>query len=187
MTYAEVKDLKPAAFKRFCGVKSHTFATMVKALQQREQQKKKQGRAADLSLEDQLLLTLQYWREYRTYFHLSLSWGVSEATVCRTVQRVENALIKAQAFHLPGKKMLRAADHQFAVVVVDASEMPIERPKKNSDVASAARKDGTRSRRNSSLTARANKSFAQRTDAGVNTTSSSSNAVRRALLKRPNA
>jgi len=28
-----------------------------------------------LSLENQLLLTLDYWREYRTYFHIGQSWG----------------------------------------------------------------------------------------------------------------
>jgi hypothetical protein len=100
-------------------------------------------------LEDQLLLTLQYWREYRTYFHLSVSWGVSEATVCRTVHRVENALINAKCLHLPGKKELHAADHEFEVVVVDASETPVERPQKNSGAATAARRSGTRSRRNS--------------------------------------
>ncbi len=61
MTYADVKDLKPTDFKRFCGVRPQTFAAMIKVLQQREQQKKKPGRAAELGLLDQLLLTLQYW------------------------------------------------------------------------------------------------------------------------------
>jgi hypothetical protein len=30
-------------------------------------------------------MTLQYWREYRTQFHIALDFGVSEATVCRTI------------------------------------------------------------------------------------------------------
>jgi hypothetical protein len=94
-------------------------------------------------LEDQLLLSLQYWREYRTYFHLSVSWGVSEATVCRIVKRVEAILIQAQCLHLPGRKKLRQADAPYEVVIVDASEMPIERPKKNSGAATAARKSAT--------------------------------------------
>ena len=149
MTYAEVKDLKPSDFKRCCGVKPQTCVAMLAILQQREQQKKKPGRATALALADQLLLTLQCWREYRTYFHLSLSWGVSEATVCRTVKRVEQALLKAKCFHLPGKKKLHAADHQFAVVVVDASETPIERPQKNSAAVTAASKSGTRSKHSS--------------------------------------
>lgn len=79
MTYADIadiKDLKPTVFKRCCGVKPHTFATLVKALEQRERQKRSRGARADLSLEEQLLLTLQYWRQYRSYFPLSVSWGV---------------------------------------------------------------------------------------------------------------
>lgn len=143
MTYDEVKLLKPTAFKRFCGVKPHTFAAMVSVLQAREAQKKKPGRTAGLCVEDQLLLALQYWREYRTYFHLSVSWGVSEATVSRIVRRVEDCLIKAKQFHLPGKKALRAPGHQFQVVVVDVTETPVERPQKNSGAATAARNVGT--------------------------------------------
>lgn len=149
MTYADLKDLKPTDFKRCCGVKPPTFATLVKALRQGERQKKKKGRDPGLCLEDQLLLALQYWREYRTFFHIALSWGVSEATACRVVHRVENALIKARCFHLPGKKKVRAADHQFEVVVIAASQTPVERPQKNSGAASAARSGGTRSRRSS--------------------------------------
>lgn len=149
MTYAEIKDLKPAAFKRFCGVKPQTFARMVKVLEQREQRKKKKGRAPGLVREDQLLLTLQYWREYRTYFHLSVSWGISEATVCRTIQRVEDALIQAQELHLPGKKKLRESDCQFEVVVVDVSETPVERPKKSSADALAGRNADIRSKHSS--------------------------------------
>lgn len=143
MTYDEVKLLKPTAFKRYCGVKPHTFTAMVKALRAREAQKKKPGRTADLCLEDQLLLALQYWREYRTYFHLSVAWGVSESTVSRIVRRVEDILIKAQQFHLPGKKALRTTDHHFQVVVVDVTETPVERPQKNSGVATAARRNAT--------------------------------------------
>lgn len=62
MTYANLKDLKPTDFKCFSGMKPHTVATMLKALQHREQQKKNLRRAADLDLEDQLRLSLQSWR-----------------------------------------------------------------------------------------------------------------------------
>lgn len=144
MTYAAVKLLKPTAFKRYCGVKPHTFAAMVKVLQAREAQKKKPGRTPELEVEDQLLLALQYWREYRTYFHLSLTWGVSESTVSRIVRRVEDTLIKARQFHLPGKQALRAPGHQFQVVVVDVTETPVERPQKNSGVAIVASAAATR-------------------------------------------
>jgi Helix-turn-helix of DDE superfamily endonuclease len=132
MTYEQMKDLKPGDFKRACGVHPQTFETMLQVLRDHEQQKVKPGRPPALSLEDQLLMSLQYWREYRTYFHIGLSWGVAESVVCRTVQKIENLLIKSNAFHVPGKKKLRAGSTPLEVIVVDVAESPIERPQKNS-------------------------------------------------------
>jgi hypothetical protein len=48
------------------------------------------GRPSKLSLEDQLLMTLEYRREELTYFHIGQSWGVNE-------QRVE--LLKKLKIH----------------------------------------------------------------------------------------
>lgn len=64
------------------------------------------GRPSKLSVEDQVLMSLEYWREYRTYFHIGQSWEVHESTVSRIVRKVENALIRAGIFQLPGKKQL---------------------------------------------------------------------------------
>jgi len=81
-----------------------------------------------LSRADQLLMTLMYWREYRTEFHIAQSYGISEATVCRTIQKVENALVRSGKFRLPGKKTLQASDIVLEVILVDVSKQPIERP-----------------------------------------------------------
>jgi hypothetical protein len=75
-------------------------------------------------------MTLQYWREYRTSFHLGLSWGVDASVICRTVHKIENLLIKRKGFHLPGKKKLCAEGRAFEVIVVDVAESPVERPQK---------------------------------------------------------
>jgi hypothetical protein len=131
MTYEQMKDLKPEDFKRACGVQPQTFDKMRHVLREHVQRKIKPGRPAKLSLEDQLSMTLQYWREYRTSFHIGLSWGVAESVVCRTVQRIENVLIKSNAFHLPGKKTLQAGGTPFEVIIVDVAESPVERPQKN--------------------------------------------------------
>ena len=32
------------------------------------------GRRSALTLEEQVLVTLEYWREYRTYFHKGTNW-----------------------------------------------------------------------------------------------------------------
>ena len=88
------------------------------------------GRPPKLSRADQLLLTLMYLREYRTQFHIGAAYGVSEATVCRTIQKVENALMRSGEFRLPGKKKLQESETQIEVIIVDVAEQPIERPKK---------------------------------------------------------
>ena len=94
--------------------------------------------------------SLQYWREYRTYFHLGLSWGLDESVVCRTVQKIENVLIKSKAFHIPGKKKLRAGGTPFDVIVVDVTESPVERPKKNNGDTIVGRKSAIPKKRKSS-------------------------------------
>jgi hypothetical protein len=95
VTYKQIKDLKPEDFKRLCGVHRHTFDSMLEVLLQHEKLKKKKGRPAKHSIEDQLLIALQYWREYRTYFHIGVSWGLDESVVCRIVHRVESLLAES--------------------------------------------------------------------------------------------
>lgn len=143
MTYEQVKHLKPGQFKRLCGVRPETFAKMLEIMRSHTKPKKKAGRPTKLSLEDQLLLTLEYWREYRTYFHIGKSWGVDESTAYRIIRKVEDTLIRSKAIALPGKKQLTDANYQGKAVVIDVTESPIERPKKNKNASIAARKNVT--------------------------------------------
>ena len=57
-----------------------------------------------LQIEDKLLLTLQYWREYRTMEHLTYEYGVVKSAVHSSMEWVEDALIRDGTFRLPGKK-----------------------------------------------------------------------------------
>ena len=88
-----------------------------------------------------------YWREYRTEFHIGLTFGVSESSVCRTIQKVEAALLRSGQFRLPGKRALQASDTVIEVVLIDATEQPIERPKKNKVSTIAAKRNGIPKRR----------------------------------------
>lgn len=145
MSYEQVKDLRPAEFKRYSGVEPETFHRMVEVVSKHlAKKRRKTGRPTRLSVEDQVLLTLEYWREYRTLFHLATSWGLHESSVCRTIRRVEDILTKSQAFRLPGRKKLQPADHEIEFAVVDVAETPVERPKKSSTATTAARRSGTR-------------------------------------------
>jgi DDE superfamily endonuclease len=127
MYYETIKQLKDGDFKRLTGIQRETFNQMLAVI---EKGLRDFGRPTKLSRADQLLMTLMYWREYRTEFHIAQSYGVSEATVCRTIRRVEDTLVRSKKFRVPGKKTLQASDTVFEVLLVDVSEQPVERPKK---------------------------------------------------------
>ena len=144
MRYETIEHLKDTEFKRLTGVLRETFDQMLKVV---EKGLRDFGRPTKLSRADQLLMSLMYWREYRTEFHIAQSYGVSEATVCRTIQKVENALVRSGKFRLPGKKVLQPSDTVFEVVLVDVSEQPIERPKKAKNGITAAKRSATPKKR----------------------------------------
>jgi hypothetical protein len=133
MKFENVKKMSEQQFRRLTGVKPHTFEAMVKIVREADTVKKARGgRPNKLIIESQVLMTLEYLREYRTYVHIAASYGVSESSAFQTIRRVENILIKSKEFRLPGKKALLKTDHEFEVILIDATESPIERPKKNS-------------------------------------------------------
>jgi hypothetical protein len=144
MRYETVQKLKDEEFKRSTGVQRSTFEKMLGVV---EEGLRTFGRPPKLSRADQLLMTLMYWREYRTEFHIGLDYGVSEATVCRTIKKVEDALIQSKQFHLPGKKVVQPSDTVIEVVLVDVTEQPIERPKKDNGGITAAKRSVTPKKR----------------------------------------
>ena len=137
MNYGTIEHLKDSDFKRLRGVQRETFEQMLAVTQKGLRDF---GRPTQLSRADQLLMTLMYWREYRTEFQIAQSYGVSEATVCRTIRKVEDALVRSKKFRLPGKKALQSSDTVFEVVLVDVSEQPVERPKKAKNGMTAAKR-----------------------------------------------
>ena len=61
-------------FRRLTGVMKRTFAEMVTVLEVAEAALKKQGgKPSRLTVETRLRMTLEYWREYRTYLHIGHS------------------------------------------------------------------------------------------------------------------
>lgn len=140
-----VQGLGGEEFRRLTGVKRETFEKMMGVLREAERIKKSKGGCpAKLILEDRLLMALEYWREYRTYFHIGTSYGVSESSCIRTVHWIEDVLIKSGVFSLPGKKALLKNEMSYEVVMVDATESPVERPKKNRNSVIPERKSDTR-------------------------------------------
>jgi len=131
MEYSKARKLSANRFKRLTGVQKRTFKQMVELVKNEEKKKKKSGCPCKRRIEDQVLMTLEYLREYRTQYHIGTDWGVSESTVCRTTQKIENILIRSGVFSLPGKKELRQKETEEKVVVMDVTESPIEKAKEN--------------------------------------------------------
>ena len=144
MKFEQIKKEVPERFRRLTGVKRATFDKMTEILVNAERLLKAQGgKPNKLIAEDRLLMTLEYLREYRTYFHISRSYGISESACYRNIRWVEDVLIKDGIFSLPGRKALLKSNTEYEVILIDATETAIERPKKNKSVTTLAKKRDT--------------------------------------------
>jgi Helix-turn-helix of DDE superfamily endonuclease len=94
MKFDKIEGLDDERFRRLTGLKRPTFNKMLLILQEADREKKaKGGRKNKLSIENMLLMALEYMREYRTYFHISQSYGISESSAYKAVKWIEDTLI----------------------------------------------------------------------------------------------
>jgi len=68
---------------------------------------------------------------------------VSESNTYKTVRWVEETLIKHPDFALPGRKALLKSDMEYDVILIDATETPIERPKKSKSIFTREKRKST--------------------------------------------
>src|SRR6266550_2405607 len=112
MKWKSIKHLQGESFKRLVGVNRDTFEKMVSEVKRvatvskHKVSGKKRGPKPTLSIRDQVLMLLMYYREYRTFFHIATGYGISESQCWKIIIRLEQILIKSSLFHLPGKKKL---------------------------------------------------------------------------------
>jgi hypothetical protein len=121
----------PTIFLRLFGVNPIQFneiSTKVAPLWERQilGKYKRPGRAFVLSLEDMILMLLLYYRSYATQMFVGFLFGIDDSRVCRIIQKLEPLLAKVMA--IPKEKYL--SKEEVEAIVVDATEQPIERPKK---------------------------------------------------------
>ncbi|MBK9462330.1 MAG: transposase family protein [Sphingobacteriales bacterium] len=128
--YAALKKVSNTKFRRYTGVTRFVFDFCVLLIRAYfEQTKIKEGRPSNLSIEDQVLMLFEYYRENRTFFHLGVSYGLNESNVYRTIIKLEDILIQSGYFKLDGKKAL-LDDKKIKGIIVDVTETPAQRPKK---------------------------------------------------------
>jgi hypothetical protein len=136
-------NLNKENFKRKTGVRKETFQVMLLILRtEREKLHKVGGRVMKLLEEDQLLMTLEYLREYITYFSLGIRYGISESNCYKIIKKTEDTLIKSGVFNLPNKNEILNSNN-IKRVAFDATETKVERPKKNKETHILERKNTT--------------------------------------------
>jgi len=149
--YQKLSALKDGPFRRLTGVSRRVFSLMAEILTVADAHKKaKGGRKSKLCIEDRLLMALEYLREYRTYFHIAQNYGISESNAYKICKWVEDTLIKDKRIALPGRKALLESDAECKVILIDASESPIERPKKDKNAIIPAKRSAILSKHSSS-------------------------------------
>jgi len=132
--FENINNCKDTQFRTITGIKRSTFNHMVKILLDEEKiQKARGGRKNKLSMENRLLMTLEYIREYRSQLHVAISFGISESSARKTMRWIENTLVKHPDFALPGRKAPLKSDIEYEVILIDATETPIQRPKKSKE------------------------------------------------------
>jgi hypothetical protein len=138
-------DAKEALFKRLYGVKPATFNKMLMILQKEfDELHKKGGKPPKLTPEDKLYISLKYLREYRTMDSIAAEYKVCKGSVCLAIQWVEDTLVKDGTFALPGKRVLKRKSASIEYVVVDVTESPINRPKKDQKAYYSGKKNDIR-------------------------------------------
>lgn len=136
-----IKKLKEEDYQKIFRVKKTTFYTMLEIFEESYiKLHKYEGGKPKLTVLDKLVIMLSYYREYRTMENIAFDYGVAKSTICESVRWIENILIKDGTFSLPKKSELQKDNLDVEVVLVDATECEIERPKKN-------KKNGIRGKR----------------------------------------
>lgn len=132
--------LNKSEYQELFGVTKEIFETMLSILQDKfHAEHLRGGHPPKLSVLDKLIITLGYYREYRTMHHIAFDYAVAKSTVCESIQWVEKTLLNSGQLQLPTKRRLPQGA-QLETVLVDATECEIERPKKNSAGIIRARK-----------------------------------------------
>lgn len=131
----KLNTLKRDEFKRVVGVTKELFSAMLFEWTNYRKMLKNSfgigGRKRLLTEEEEILIMIQYYREYRTFEQIGFDFGISEPTARRTVKTVETVLIKSNKFSLPNKNELYANSSNMETILIDTTEIAIKRSKKN--------------------------------------------------------
>ena len=77
-----LKKIKAKDYQKYFGVNKITFDSMLEILEEEDRcKRRKGGRPSVLSVQDKLVIMLQYYREYRTMDNIAFDYGTNKSTV----------------------------------------------------------------------------------------------------------
>ena len=139
-TIEQVDKFTEKKFQKTFGVNRFTFATMLSILNnQYEESHKKGGRPPKGSMFDRLCIFFGYYRDGRTIADIANAYKLADATTCDIIHLVEKTLIADGRFNLPSKRAL--LKEKLKIVIVDATECEIQRPKKNRKISTPGKRN----------------------------------------------
>lgn len=127
LSYSKLSK-KPRIFRKLTGLKLKHFAKILTDVSVcLDKEFSNLGRKPKIdNHEDRVLLVLVYYRTYMTQEFLGYLIGLDESNVCRLLRRVELLLVKK--IHI--KKDRTLTGKKVEQLLIDATEQPIQRPKK---------------------------------------------------------
>jgi len=140
-----IEKMAASKYKEIFGVEKHVFDRLLRLLQAADafQRKSSAGRKPQLSVLDKLVITLMYWREYRTYRHIAFDYSVGKSTIGEVILWVENTIIASGLCNLKSARELRENPNKIKIAIIDVTEQEIERPKRGRRTGIPARKSDT--------------------------------------------
>ena len=144
--YEKIQKLNEKEFKRITGVTREIFEKMIERLKAQYAQDHSGGGAPGQPVELRLTLALEYWREYRTFEHMSNDHQLPKSTINEMVLWVEYALEHDAEFKLTELKerFKPGEESDIEIIIVDVEEQPIERPKVEQEKSYSGKKNDTR-------------------------------------------
>ena len=142
--FEKVRRQKPEAFLREVGIRLETFMVLVHKIsaylheEQAQHPGKRRGRKSSLCLEDRLLLTLYYLRHYEILLRLGGQFGIHESYACKIYHQMLDILLKV----LEMKSRNELFNSDLDTILIDATEQPIERPKRRQRAYYSGKKRG---------------------------------------------
>jgi hypothetical protein len=127
--FRSLTGLNPAAFLDLLGQVEPAWTDAHNRRRQRPNRRRQPGAGPKfaLSVADQLLMLLIYYRTYVSHAFLAFLFGIDDSTVCRCFRRLEPLL--AGIFRIPERKVELQED-EIREAFFDGTERPKYRPKR---------------------------------------------------------